>query len=163
MTDSTHQGERPRANATGSLLYRLVWKWHFLASLYVLPFMLMLSLTGGVYLYKPQIERWLYADAFDVAPASQTLSYEDQIAAVEAAAGLTRLRGVTTYDDPTRSTKIEFNDGEKVRSYAWVNPYTGEVLSVTARDEMAMRILRKFHGELLLGSFGTKFVEAAAH
>ena len=163
MTDSTYQGEQPRSDATGGLLYRLVWKWHFLASLFVLPFMLMLSLTGGIYLYKPQIEAWLYADAFNVTPAAEPLSYEDQIAAVEAAAGLTRLRGVITYDDPTRSTKIEFIDAEKVRSFAWVNPYTGEVLKVAARDEMAMRMLRKFHGELLLGGFGTKFVEAAAH
>ena len=66
MTDSTYQREQPRADATGGLLYRLVWKWHFLASLYVLPFMLMLSLTGGIYLYKHQIEAWLYADAFNV-------------------------------------------------------------------------------------------------
>ncbi|WP_136444166.1 PepSY-associated TM helix domain-containing protein [Pacificoceanicola onchidii] len=163
MTDSTYQGGQTRADATGGLLYRLVWKWHFLASLYVLPFMLMLSLTGGIYLYKPQIEAWLYADAFTVTPAGQTLPYEDQIAAVEEAAGITRLRGVTAYDDPARSTLIEFNDADKVRSYAWVNPYTGAVLKIAARDDMAMRVLRKFHGELLLGSVGTKFVEAAAH
>ena len=105
MTDSTYQGEQPRADATGGLLYRLVWKWHFLASLYVLPFMLMLSLTGGIYLYKHQIEAWLYADAFNVTPAAEPLSYEDQIAAVEAAAGITRLRGVTNYDDLTRSVR----------------------------------------------------------
>ena len=71
------QGEQSRADVTGSLLYRLVWKWHFLASLYVLPFLLMLSLTGGIYLYKPQIEAWFYADAFNVTPAAEMLSYEE--------------------------------------------------------------------------------------
>ncbi|MEM9476370.1 MAG: PepSY domain-containing protein [Pseudomonadota bacterium] len=163
MTETTLSGGSSRAEATGGLLYRLVWKWHFLASLYVLPFMLMLSLTGGIYLYKPQIEAWLYADAFNVAPSGEVLAYEDQIAAVASTAGITRLRGITSYDDPARSTRIEFNDAEEVRSYAWVNPYTGEVLKVAARDEMAIRVLRKFHGELLLGDVGTKFVEAAAH
>ncbi len=44
-----------------------------------------------------------------------------------------------------------------------MNPYSGEVLKVVARDETAMRMLRKFHGELLLGDVGTKFVEIAAH
>lgn len=149
--------------ATGGLLYRMVWKWHFLASLYVLPFMLMLSLTGGIYLYKPQIEAWLYADALSVAPAGSPLPFEGQVAAVEATAGITRLRGITDYDDPTRSTRIEFNDADRIRSYAWVNPYTADVLMVVPRDEMAMRMLRKFHGELLLGDYGTKFVEIAAH
>lgn len=64
--------------------------------------------------------------------------------------------------DANRSTLIEFNDGENTRSFAWVNPYTAEVLAVTPRDKTLMRMVKKFHGELLGGSFGTKFVELAA-
>ena len=165
MTDAT--ASAPQAvdteTTTGGAFYRLVWKWHFLASLYVLPFMLLLSLTGVTYLYKPQIEAWLYADRLHVIAEGPTLSYEAQLDAVEAAAGLKRVRGVTSYNDPTRTTLIEFDDEDKVRSYAWVNPYTAEVLSITPRDETAMRVVKKIHGELLLGDVGTKFVELAAH
>lgn len=39
-------------------LYRTLWRWHFYAGLFVLPFILILSLTGAAYLFKPQIERW---------------------------------------------------------------------------------------------------------
>ncbi|MEO0915143.1 MAG: PepSY domain-containing protein, partial [Pseudomonadota bacterium] len=74
-----------------------------------------------------------------------------------------RIRGITAPTEPGRTTVIEFDDAEKVRSIAWVNPYTAEVLGVVPRDAMAMRVLRKFHGELLLGDIGTKFVETAAH
>ncbi|MEL6645899.1 MAG: PepSY domain-containing protein [Pseudomonadota bacterium] len=162
MTDATAQAQ-PDTRVSGGAFYRLVWKWHFLAALYVLPFMAMLSVTGGIYLYKPQIEAWLYADQMHVAVGEARLPYEAQLAAVEAEAGITRVRGVTTYDDPARSTLIEFNDADKTRSYAWVDPYTAEVLGVVERDAMAMRVLRKFHGELLLGDVGTKFVELAAH
>ncbi|MEM9584626.1 MAG: PepSY domain-containing protein [Pseudomonadota bacterium] len=162
MTD-TSVSARATSTPTGGAFYRLVWKWHFLASLYVLPFMAMLAVTGGIYLYKPQIEAWLYADRMHVEATGPALSFEAQVAAVEAEAGITRLRGITDYRDPNRSTLIEFNDADKTRSYAWVNPYTGEVLGTVARDEMAMRVLRKFHGELLLGDTGTKFVELAAH
>ncbi|MEM9344454.1 MAG: PepSY domain-containing protein [Pseudomonadota bacterium] len=162
MTDLPME-EAPRQRTTGGAFYRLVWKWHFLASLYVLPFMAMLAITGGIYLYKPQIEEWLYADRLNVAVGEARVSYEAQLAAVEAEAGLTRVRGVKTEDVPGRATLIEFNDGNKVRSYAWVDPYTAEVLAVTPRDETAMRVVRKIHGELLLGDFGTKFVELAAH
>jgi uncharacterized iron-regulated membrane protein len=162
MTDATAPAT-PASYVTGGAFYRLVWKWHFLASLYVLPFMAMLAITGGIYLYKPQIENWLYADQLYVTEAGTPLSFESQIAAVKADYGLTRLRGVTHYGDPNRSTKIEFNDKDKTRAYAWVNPYTGEVLGKVNRDEMPMRVLRKFHGELLLGDIGTKFVELAAH
>lgn len=163
MTETTLSGTPSRAQASGGLLYRLIWKWHFLASLYVLPFMLMLSITGGIYLFKPQIESWLYADAMNVAVIGETISYEDQLQAVRDTSGVSRIRGITTYDDATRSTLIEFDDGEKIRSYAWVDPYTSDVLKVVARDDMAMRIIQKFHGELLLGDVGTKFVETAAH
>ena len=162
MTDATAPAQ-PESYATGGALYRLVWKWHFLASLYVLPFMAMLAVTGGIYLYKPQIENWLYADYMHVTQTGPALPLEIQVDMVRAEHGITRLRGITQYDDPTRSTLIEFNDAEKTRSYAWVNPYSGEVLGATARDDMPMRILRKFHGELLLGKTGTKFVELAAH
>lgn len=162
MTDITASGSAARGRTDGAF-YRLVWKWHFLASLYVLPFMAMLAVTGGIYLYKPQIENWLYADRLHVEAGAQRLPYEAQVAAVDAAAGVNRLRGITRHDEPTRSTVIAFDDAQGVRSVAWVDPYTGEVLAFMPRDEMAMRILRKFHGELLLGDFGTKFVELAAH
>ncbi|MFY0596984.1 MAG: PepSY domain-containing protein [Cognatishimia sp.] len=162
MTDAT--APAPAAShTTGGAFYRLVWKWHFLASLYVLPFMAMLAITGGVYLYKPQIENWLYADRMHVEATGDTLPLKAQITALANHSGITRLRGVTDFDDPSRSTFIEFNDSHKIRSYAWVNPYSGEVLGTVARDETAMRMLKKLHGELLLGKFGTKFVELSAH
>lgn len=162
MTDVTTSA--PAASqTTGGAFYRLVWKWHFLASLYVLPFMAMLAVTGGIYLYKPVIEEWLYADQLNVAVGEAPLAYEDQVAAIDDAVGIKRLRGVTIEDDPTRSTVLEFDDADGSRSIGWVDPYTGEVLGTVARDEMAMRVLRKFHGELLLGDVGTKFVELAAH
>lgn len=162
MTDAT--APAPSAShTTGGAFYRLVWKWHFLASLYVLPFMAMLAITGGIYLYKPQIENWLYEDRMHVELAGPALPLASQIAALKEHSGITRLRGVTSFDDPSRSTFLEFNDSQKVRSYAWVNPYTGEVLGAVARDETVMRLLKKFHGELLLGKFGTKFVELSAH
>lgn len=163
MTDATASATEDRTNTTGGAFYRLVWKWHFLAALYVVPFMLMLSVTGAIYLYKPQIENWLYADKLNVEVGETRLPYEAQLAAVEETAGLSRVRGVTFYEDPARSTLIEFDDGEKTRSYAWVDPYTADVLGVTPRDETAMRVVKNIHGQLLLGDVGTKFVELAAH
>lgn len=162
---NTQQNAASAADTTvrGGAFYRLVWKWHFLASLYVLPFMLILSVTGALYLYKPQIEAWIYADRLTVDVSGDALTLEDQVAALETHSGVTRLRGIMVYDDPARTTRVEFNDTDQVRSYAWINPYTTEILAVTPRDATLMRMLKKFHGELLLGGFGTKFVELSAH
>lgn len=45
-------------SAHGKGLYRRIWRWHFYAGLFVLPFILILSVTGAIYLFKPQIDRW---------------------------------------------------------------------------------------------------------
>ncbi len=162
MTDATASAPA-RSKTTGGAFYRLVWKWHFLASLYVLPFMAMLAVTGGIYLYKPFIEERIYADRLNVEVGTEQQSYEAQLAALSAVTEVSRVRGIMTEDQPDRSTVIEFDDGNRIRSLAWINPYTADVLAVQPRDEMAMQVLRKVHGELLLGDFGTKFVELAAH
>ena len=38
--------------------YRAVWRWHFYAGLFCIPFVLVLSISGLIYLFKPQIEAW---------------------------------------------------------------------------------------------------------
>ena len=63
----------------GSALYAAVWRWHFYAALFVVPFAVVLAITGGIYLFKPQIESWLYADLYDVAPATQSIGADDQV------------------------------------------------------------------------------------
>ena len=39
-------------------LYRTIWRWHFYAGLFVIPFILILSVTGAAYLFKPELDRW---------------------------------------------------------------------------------------------------------
>lgn len=160
-TTSSYDEAQPTARA--SALYRIIWKWHFLAALYVLPFVFLLSITGGIYLFKPQIEAFIYHDRLNVAAQGERQSLEAQQAAVLAVAPGARIRGITTTETAGRSTVFEIQDSNRVRSYAWVNPYTTEVIRIQPRDETLMRQLRKLHGELLLGKTGTKFVELAAN
>ena len=42
--------------------YQRIWRWHFYAGLFVAPFLILLSLTGILYLYKPQLDNLLYSD-----------------------------------------------------------------------------------------------------
>ena len=45
--------------ANRAALYRLIWRWHFYAGLFCIPFILALSLTGSIYLFRPQIDALL--------------------------------------------------------------------------------------------------------
>ena len=49
--------------------YNLAWRWHFYAGLFVIPFMILLSITGIIYLFKPQLDTWMYADLMQVSVA----------------------------------------------------------------------------------------------
>ncbi len=41
--------------------YRTLWRWHFYAGLFCIPFVCWLACTGTIYLFKPQVEAWLDA------------------------------------------------------------------------------------------------------
>ena len=57
--------------AGSSALYRAVWRWHFIAGLLTLPFVLILAVTGGIYLFKDEINDAAYSKLRLVEP-SQT-------------------------------------------------------------------------------------------
>ena len=47
------------AEEHGRRLYRTIWRWHFYAGIFCIPLVIWLSITGSIYLFKPQIERWM--------------------------------------------------------------------------------------------------------
>ena len=54
--------------------YQRIWRWHFYAGLFVAPFLILLSLTGIVYLFKPQLDNLLYPELMKVPTAAHILS-----------------------------------------------------------------------------------------
>ena len=65
--------------------YNLAWRWHFYAGLFVIPFMILLSVTGIIYLFKPQLDAWMYADLMQLPVSEQRLSADQQLAIVREA------------------------------------------------------------------------------
>ncbi len=51
-------------SAGDSALYRAVWRWHFIAGLIILPFLLIIAVTGAIYLFKDEFnDRGLWRSA----------------------------------------------------------------------------------------------------
>jgi uncharacterized iron-regulated membrane protein len=42
------------------LIYRAFWRWHFYAGLLILPVLMLMALTGGLYLFQPELDGVLY-------------------------------------------------------------------------------------------------------
>src|SRR5690606_6786311 len=95
-----------RALMAGSYMNGLrqrVWRWHFLAGLVVVPFALLLATTGGIYLFKPQVEAFTERSINAMAsPGGQALPADDLVAAARQRypeAGFTRLTLPTSVAD----------------------------------------------------------------
>ena len=54
------------ADPAGPKLFRTIWRWHFYAGLLVIPILVVLCISGIVYLFKPQIDGVFYGHLRDV-------------------------------------------------------------------------------------------------
>lgn len=153
--EQTHIEEQSRR------LYRAVWRWHFYAGIFCIPLVVWLACTGSIYLFKPQIERWLDRpyDHIAAQPQRQTPEHIVQAALVELPGGM-----LHSYELPlanTAAVRVLIGKGhDEFRVY--VNPYTLDIMNVVNEDRRPMKVLARMHGQLLAGDLGSRLVELAA-
>lgn len=143
-------------------LYRVIWRWHFYAGLIVLPVLITTAVTGGLYVFKEELERVIYPQLMFVAPQAQTVSYDQQLAQATAAlpAGTT-VHGVSISDDPTRATIIYAETAPEQYVSVYVNQHTGAVLGQLEYDRSLFGVILNIHRTLLIGTTGRIVVELA--
>ena len=141
--------------------YNLAWRWHFYAGLFVAPFMILLAVTGIIYLFKPQLDPLMYRSLMVVTPAEHRLSADELMQRVHSTYPQA---GITQYLPPTASDRsAQFVLTAKGRELnAFINPYTGVVLGDQDATLNLQAIARALHGELMIGTVGDRLVELAA-
>lgn len=141
-------------------LYRRVWRWHFHAGLFVLPFILILAATGAIYLFKPQIDRW-EESAFRGLPAQGAVSADAQLDAAMAAYPGSRFNHYRLPENPGDAAMLQLAlpGGELAEVY--VSPQ-GEVLGALDPGARISASVSRIHGTLLLGDWGDALVELVA-
>ena len=144
--------------------YNRLWRWHLLAGLYVVPFMLVLSLTGIIMmLYKPVIEPLFYSDLIRVSPTANQarISWQQQLDLVQQAYPDGVVKQLLLPVDATDSVRILVKlSGENQQVF--VDPYRGEILGSVNKDATLYALADDIHGTLLLGAFGDGLIELAA-
>jgi uncharacterized iron-regulated membrane protein len=141
--------------------YRTVWRWHFYAGLFVIPFMLMLALTGIIYLFKPQLDAVMYRNLMFVQPVGTVLPYTQQVEAAKTAHPEATISKITPSVATDRSTEVELKAGDRTLT-VFINPYTGQVLGDRDEVQNLQSIARKLHGELMIGKMGDYLIELAS-
>ncbi|UVO49022.1 PepSY domain-containing protein [Sphingomonas sp. SUN019] len=141
--------------------YTSVWRWHFYAGLFCIPFVLWLALTGSVYLFRPQIEALIDRPYADVATTGPRERAARQSAAAVAAVPGSVLHRYQLPDTPTQAVQIIVGK-DKAETRVYVHPQTLAVLKTVDEDQRLMRIVFRLHGEMLAGDPGSYLVELAA-
>ncbi|AOJ27701.1 PepSY-associated TM helix domain-containing protein [Burkholderia seminalis] len=144
--------------------YRTLWRWHFYAGLFVMPFLVILAITGTLYCFQPQIEPLLYPHRLVVEPrATPRLDADTLLARARTAmpAGATPVSvQVSTARDRSAEYVFRLHDGS--RESVYVNPYDGSVLGTLSVENRFMQVDRMLHRKLLLGKTGELLMELAA-
>lgn len=121
------------------------------------PVIILLSMTGIVYLFKDAYEKPREAGIRQVEVGSSKLSYQAQWENAQ-----------KEWDKPINSMVLSQNDDQATefvsgrfggKKSLFINPYTGEETGRIDPKKTDMYVVRKLHGELLGGSLGTKIVE----
>ncbi|SMC24295.1 Uncharacterized iron-regulated membrane protein [Andreprevotia lacus DSM 23236] len=141
--------------------YALAWRWHFYAGLLVVPIMLMLALTGMVYLFKPQLDLAMYRPLLVVTPQGTPASADALLATVRAAYPGQTVRKYTPPTAADRSSSFTLAAAQGTQT-VYVDPYRNMVLGAQDDERTLQHIAKKLHGKLLLGKTGDFIVEMAA-
>jgi uncharacterized iron-regulated membrane protein len=174
--------------AASRKFYQLIIRWHFYCGLLFIPLIIVISISGCVYLFEDEYEDFMYQDLLFVSPGKKALSASILLAKASQVVPELKASHFKSSGDKERSTEIIFKekpmhrhkpmqtsmewagDGpEKVpivmnrpRTSVFINPYTGEILGTMKSGDRFMRIMKDLHGNLLGGKFGTKFVELSS-
>ncbi len=138
----------------------LAWRWHFYAGLYVVPFLLMLALTGLVMVFFTGFQHRL-GMSMDVTPQAQTATVTAQAQAVLARLPGAQLRDYVAPKHAEVPAWFTVKLDDRVESVA-VNPYTAEVIRTVDKENTVFAWAEKIHGTLLIGDLGDRLIEIAA-
>ncbi len=148
------------ATPTQDSLYRAFWRWHFYAGLLVMPVLMLMALTGGLYLFRSNIDDVVYRPRMFVeARASQASPDAWAKAALAAVPG--RLAQVQTPAADNRSARLVVETAVGTRRAVYVDPHDARVLG-DIPDGGVMATVKAVHGLSIAGPIPNLLVEIVA-
>lgn len=160
---------KPRSNTN---LYRVVWRWHFYAGMLVTPVMLLIAITGALYVFRTELTAWRDQEILYVTPQPERMSYEELQQIAQKHLGEQSITGLFVHPEADRSIRFisEISDDHEADAedhahhehmMVYMNPYTGEVLDERIEEHDFFSIVLELHRSLMLGIPGRIIGELA--
>jgi uncharacterized iron-regulated membrane protein len=147
-------------------LYRRFWRWHFYAAFLVIPFVLLQSVTGTLYLWHDEWADWAHPELRFVAEQGGRATLDTQVQAAVAAHPHGKPASVLVSADPRRSTQVMFGghhgEGDALPFPVFVDPHDARVLGELPGWQWMPGWSRKIHGGWPLGDAGSWLLELGA-
>lgn len=141
--------------------YRAVWRWHFYAGLFVVPFMVILSVTGIIYLFKPQTDALMYRERMFVEVGQTAFAPANQLKTVETAYPNAKILKFRPNWEADRSSEFDILTADERDLKIFVNPYTNRVLGELDNKNNLQYYAFEIHGKLMAGRVGEWLIELA--
>lgn len=149
-----------RSSAPSSL-YRAVWRWHFFAGLLVLPFLVMMAITGGAYLFKPELDHLVYRSMEDVPARASALAAPSRIIRNAEAGTQGHILQFSPAERPDRAVRLLVRGPTGRALTAFADPYDGHLIGVTSYGGI-MQLVRKIHSLQKFGFWASTLIEITA-
>ncbi len=159
MTNTPLGAAAPQAQVPVNKLYFTAWRWHFYAGLYVIPFMIMLALTGLMMMYFAVFEG-RNGEQLRVNIGQTPLAVSQLQTAAEAAVSGKATQYIEPFAADKAALMVVKNESGKIG--VLLDPYTAEVLSQAPWRSGWYDLADNIHGTFLADKTGDLLIEAAA-
>lgn len=145
-------------NLTGPIahrgLKRLAFYVHLAAGLWLGVWLVLVSLSGSLVVFRGEIEGLLHASITRVPPGNELAALEPILARVRAVHPGANFHTVNLPAAPTHSLSFWGHNAQGRSFHVYANPFTGEVLGRDLADDNFTEWLYLFHAQLLGGDTG---------
>ncbi|WP_370869271.1 PepSY-associated TM helix domain-containing protein [Variovorax ginsengisoli] len=142
--------------------YRAVWRWHFYAGLLVLPFLVWLSVTGGLFVFKNEIDGFFHRALKTVPAANGAAQTPGEIVAAALAANPGEWFKYTPAAQAGASAEVGVVTRSGARVSVYVDPHDGRVLGSIADGGSVAWTIRRLHSLKYFGTIARGAIEMAA-
>ncbi|OIQ27633.1 MAG: hypothetical protein BM562_14340 [Alphaproteobacteria bacterium MedPE-SWcel] len=160
LSQTTPADSRPSPNSLSQKFYFAAWRWHFYAGLYVIPFLLMLAVTGLMMMFITQVDG-RDGEKIPVEPTATELPTTTQMQIARAAQPGQIVEWIGPKDD-NLAVVFRIAPEEGGNQMVALNQYTGEVIEIWDRRAGWYDWADNVHGSLLIGDTGDRLIEVAA-
>ncbi|MEX1039583.1 MAG: PepSY domain-containing protein [Pirellulaceae bacterium] len=164
---------QPKKHPESTSLYRMMWRWHFYAGMIVTPFLMVVTITGAIYMFAAETSDYIHQEKVFVESIAEPADYAAILMSAEDAIPGGKATRITMHADPWRTSVVSVTppkeEGEKEErgrrgrgTSVYVDPYTAKVRQIESGPDQVgafFRTVLDIHRRLLAGTTGRIVVE----